>query len=260
MRVAPSELSSVSIAGDGSMLLVPAVGSAGPLLLEYPGRGSRLFTRADSALAQESRNMLSHALESRGAYDKGVTEERSRITLDIHDNIASQLISALHSADPESKDRRIRETMAEIREMIRGSRTERLSLEESLGEFRMETGDRLDAAGITCVWKYEGVFPERLAPGLIHALRSVIREAITNIIRHSGATVAEILLAFSEDTMKLEIRDNGRGFDTGALSKGRGLANFHERLHPFSGKAEVSSSREGTLVSIQIPARCEQTE
>ncbi len=252
IKPAPSDVPIVNISGDGATLLVPGVGATGPLLLEYPGRGSRLFSRADSALAAESRNMLAHAIESRGAYEKGVSEERSRIALDIHDNIASQLLSALHSPDAERKDRRIRETMAEIREMIRGSQTEKLSLEESLAELRVETGDRLAAAGISLGWECADIPAGAIGPDLRHALRSVIREAISNIVKHSGASRANVSLSTRKDMLTLIVSDDGNGFDPDQESEGSGLGNFRERMLPFSGRIEISTSPEGTTVIASV--------
>ena len=255
MEAAETSPRSVTIAGDGAALLVPATGAAGPILLNFPQRGCKLFSRADAALATETRNMLLHALESREAYGRGVSEERSRIALDIHDNIASGLLAALHSPDTGGKDQRIRETMAEIREMIRNSAAEDLSLEEALAELRVETESRLSFAGISLTWECDEIPAQRITPGLPHALRSIIREAVSNTIKHSGATTTEMALVLHGDELTLAIRDNGRGFDPDLSSSGNGLANFRERLRPFSGVAEISSSKSGTLLSAEIPLK-----
>ena len=233
-------------------MLIPATGASGPLLLDFPEKGGRLFSRADATLATESRNMLLHALESREAYGRGVSEERSRIALDIHDNIASGLLTALHSPDADGKDQRIRETMAEIREMIRNSASEDLSLEEALAELRVETENRLASAGISLGWKCDDFPAKRIASGLAHALRSIIREAVSNTIRHSGASRMEVLLTLRGNTLALSVGDNGSGFDPARATGGNGLANFRERLRPFSGTVEISSSASGTLLCAEI--------
>lgn len=250
-----SNASAVTISDDGATLLVPAVGLAGALRLEFPGHGSRLFSRADASLAAESREMLLHALESRDSYDKGVFAERSRIALDMHDNIASQLLSALHSPEAARKDQRIRETMREMREMLRNYSSERLTLEESMAELRVETADRLAAKNIVLHWQCGDVAPGMIGPGLHHSLRSVIREAVSNIIKHSAASQADISLILRENALILRISDDGCGFDPALKSSGSGLANFHGRLQPYAGEVDISPSANGTTISAKIPLK-----
>lgn len=252
LKPAPPGTVDVTISGDGAVMIIPAVGASGALLLEYPDGGSRLFSRADSSLARESWKMLAHALESRDAHESGVAEERSRIALDIHDNISSQLLCALHSPDVERKDLRIRETMAEIREMIRGSSTGNFTLEETLAELRFETGNRLAAAEIDLVWSCDEFPAETIAPGLPHALRSVIREGVSNIIKHSGASRVEVSLTVDGRNLSLLIADDGCGFDHSLKSEGSGLSNFHTRLQPFGAEVGISSSPEGTRITATI--------
>ncbi|MFC7337924.1 ATP-binding protein, partial [Haloferula chungangensis] len=257
LEVARPSPRSVTIADDGASMLVPGIGTAAAILLEFPEKGGRLFSQADAALATESRKMLQHALESRESYERGVTEERSRIALDIHDNIASGLLTALHSPDAARKDQCIRDTMTEIREMIRNAASEGLTLEEALAELRVETAERLAAADITLAWRCDEIPAEVLGSAHVHALRSVIREAVSNIIKHSAASHAEVSLSLHGKTLELKVSDNGRGFDPSQESTGSGLANFRERLRPFSGEVELASSASGTLLSARMELKVE---
>ncbi len=249
-RVETTEISS-----DGSLLFIPSVGICGPMSLAHPGKGGRLFSKADLALAKESHRILVHTLENRVPYEQGVTAERSRIAQDIHDNIASQLFDALKSPELDRKDQKIRETMAEIREMIRCSSDSVLTLEESMGELRIETYERADAADLKLEWNCQGIASEQIAPGLRHALRSIIREAVSNVIKHANASVLKVSLGLDADALRLSIEDNGCGFDTGnqGCRKGEGLVNFERRLAAFAGSVEIQSNEEGTSVCGIIP-------
>lgn len=87
----------------------------------------------------------------------------------------------------------------------------------------------------------------------MHALRSVIREGISNVIKHSQATRAAVSLTLQKNKMHLLIADDGRGFDTDVKSGGSGLSNFRNRLQPFGGEVKITSSHKGTEISAAIP-------
>jgi two-component system, NarL family, sensor histidine kinase DevS len=99
-----------ALADEGLALAVPGPRDLPGFRLEYAGGGRKLFSRRDVELAGELAAMLTNALESREAYEKGVAEERQRIARDIHDNIGVQLMGALHSREHARKDLMIRET------------------------------------------------------------------------------------------------------------------------------------------------------
>jgi signal transduction histidine kinase len=68
-----------------------------------------------------------------------------------------------------------------------------------------------------------------------------VKEAINNIAKHSEADLVELSLYLQQNTMFLIIKDNGKGFDTNALSNGNGLLNFQNRAKHLKGKCEINS-------------------
>ena len=92
------------------------------------------------------------------------------------------------------------------------------------------------------------------------AILSVLREALSNIRRHSDAEQVEITIAAGADGVTVEVRDDGRGFDPGAAreraaSEGRlGLVGIHRRAAMLGGRAEIVSRPGGpTVVSATLP-------
>jgi PAS domain S-box-containing protein len=93
------------------------------------------------------------------------------------------------------------------------------------------------------------------------ALFRAIQEALTNVHRHSRATAVKIRLTRVENTVNLEIKDNGRGIPQEQLSRlaegttevGVGLAGMRERLREFDGSLEIQSGGTGTRVLITAP-------
>jgi signal transduction histidine kinase len=86
----------------------------------------------------------------------------------------------------------------------------------------------------------------------------ILQESLANIVRHSGASKAEISLHQTEDRIILKVKDNGIGLDpeTGKPKKGGlGLVGMRERARLFDGIFEVTSKPGlGTTITVQIPS------
>ncbi|GAA5482808.1 hypothetical protein Hsar01_02032 [Haloferula sargassicola] len=248
-----TECREVAIGDDGLFMTVPGVAGLPARRLEYAAGGRRLFSPKDAALAGELVKALDHAFESRSAYEAGVTEERSRIARDIHDNIGAQLLAALHSADADRKDAKIRESLEDLRSVINDSPAEALTLDEVFAELRVESAERLAAAGIDLDWESEGCDRTVLDASIVHALRSILREAVSNVIRHSRARRASVEVLCGDGSLQVRIEDDGDGCRDFVGAQGNGLANMRARLVRLGGSMEISRPDRGTCLSIQVP-------
>jgi two-component sensor histidine kinase len=82
----------------------------------------------------------------------------------------------------------------------------------------------------------------------------IVKEGINNIARHSGCTKAAIILWVQGGSLRLELRDNGKGFVPTQASEGNGLASMHERARRLGGEFEVVSATDhGTTLSLVVP-------
>jgi len=100
----------------------------------------------------------------------------------------------------------------------------------------------------------------RLPRNLEITLFRVVQECLTNIHRHSESSTAAIRVARSENEVRLEVRDAGKGIPAEAqtsLSSGKlsgvGLRGMHERLRQMGGHLDVQSNGNGTLVLATLP-------
>jgi signal transduction histidine kinase len=81
----------------------------------------------------------------------------------------------------------------------------------------------------------------------------VAREALHNVVRHSGAGAAQLCLAAAPDRLTLTIADHGRGFDMAAPTRGHGLQSMRERVALLGGTLTVESAPgKGTAVCAQL--------
>jgi two-component system sensor histidine kinase DesK len=192
-----------------------------------------------------------------------VAEERLRISRDLHDlfgrtlaavALKSELAGELLRRDrPEQAAAEIGAVRAlaeqaggEVRQVVRGFR--RVDLTEELSGARA----LLDSAGIRCVVHADGA--GRLAPDTAAALAWTLREAVTNVIRHSRAGECFITLA-AEDPVRLVVTNDGAPSGAGTSGdRGSGLVGMAERLAAVDGTL-VRHHRGGRYtVEARVPA------
>jgi signal transduction histidine kinase len=114
--------------------------------------------------------------------------------------------------------------------------------------------------GISTSVEVDGSFGTLSASQRIALLR-VLQEALSNIRQHSGSSAVEVALYDDEsEGVRMEVRDNGRGFDPASVvpdvdgRSGIGLAGMHERLRLLGGRLELESSPGGpTIVRATLP-------
>lgn len=230
----------------GLALVVPSTGDIGALRLEYARGGRALFTTRDVEAAKELAGMLRHVIESRTAYEHGVKVERGRIARDIHDNIGAQLLSALHSREETKREEVLRGAISDLRGIINDASNPELSVEEALADLRHETAGRLEAGGLALDWRVEDARGGAGLPAkLLHALRPLIREATSNILKHAGAKTVRVLIRRDASGVSVAVEDDGTGFDPRAVRRGNGLANMEARAAAAGGGVSWSKGDDG---------------
>ncbi|MET0505981.1 MAG: sensor histidine kinase, partial [Luteibacter sp.] len=185
--------------------------------------------------------------------------ERERIGRDLHDllghtlsliTLKSELARRLALADParaqqemEEVERVARHTLSEVRSAVTGLRAGDLA-----GEI-VSARLMLEASGIgLCV-----DLPERfdLRPDAEAALALVLREAVTNIHRHSRATEARVVITRNGEAFSMRIMDNGCG---GLAAHGNGVSGMRERVRQIGGRLAIQSpAKQGTALAIDLP-------
>ena len=184
--------------------------------------------------------------------------ERERIARDMHDVLGhslsvvvlkSELARRLIPTDPERAMREIqdvetaaRQALTQVREAISGYRSAGWAAE-------VEQAQRvLVAAGIVLDLDES---PVDLAPAVENALSLVLREAVTNIVRHAAATLCTVRLRQDGNDLLCEIADNGVGIKS--LQRGHGLHGMRERIEALGGAMQLASNQPGLQLRLSIP-------
>jgi signal transduction histidine kinase len=196
---------------------------------------------------------LSDLLERHHAYEVAVSEERSRINRDIHDNVGVLLMGALHSDAVSRKDVLIRQTLKELREIISNQAKEHAQLGNVLADLRSEINDHIEATGLKLRWQNTELPEVTLPPIAVHCLNALFREAANNILRHSEASLVDIIVTYKTGLLRVKIMDNGVGLSTDQ-PLGNGIENLQNRLRSCGGSCVISSRAEGgTSVLATLP-------
>jgi signal transduction histidine kinase len=188
-----------------------------------------------------------------------VTEkERKRIAADLHDDLGAKLLTIVHTSDSERISSLAREALEEMRLSVRGLTGKPMRVADALADWRAETVSRLGQAGIEADWHGPTDEVDQLmsARGYVQTTR-ILREAVSNIIKHSGASNCKVRCAVGAQEVGLVVQDNGRGIPLeldGRLDRGHGMSSMKHRAKQLQGQCLVESGPGyGTVIRLTLP-------
>ena len=207
----------------------------------------------------------------RGEVRKAILRERDRMARDVHDTVAQSftgIIIQLEAAEDSLQRgdlneagvhlRRVgklaREGLAEAGRSVQALRPQVLqdqSLRAALEQIirRMTPGSGLRAS-LRCTGQ-----PRPLAAHVAEGLLRIGQEALTNTLKHAHADRFQAQLDFSPGEVRLEVTDNGCGFEAGTTIGGFGLLGMKERVARLGGRLEIESSPgHGCCIVVAVPA------
>lgn len=259
----------------GEQAVLPLV-IAPPFYANLWFRMALLFSLLAIALGMErliARRRMQRKLEELRR-NQAVQQERARIARDIHDDLGTVLSrismvseAAASEAEPGSlQEQRLNEICETSRQLTRtmeeivwAQDPRHDSLENMVSYMCSFASDLLGVARIACRLDIPIELPRiPLEAEQRHELFLVFKEALNNIIKHSGASEVRISLSIELDAIRIVIEDNGRGFDPASLPEGRGngLTNMKNRLHRLGGSVGIlSEPGKGTRVNILQPTQ-----
>ncbi|WP_348097150.1 sensor histidine kinase [Flavobacterium sp.] len=182
-------------------------------------------------------------------------EERKRIASDLHDSVSHELLSLKNSLEEkrEITNQKIDNIINDIRSISRNLHPimfDKIGLKESINQM-VERAESVNNFMVTAEIDYSYVLSSS------HELQiyRIVQEALSNIIKYADAVAAKISITETENTINIEIKDNGKGFnveETLNNTSSFGLHNIIERSRAIGGKAIVLSDTSGTIITIEI--------
>lgn len=249
-----------AILEDGLALGIPSTAASPAMVLRFARGGRTLFGADDLAAARQAVGLLAQAEASRVAYERGAAEERRRIAQDLHDDVGARLLSGLHRSDLTETRSALRDAIAEIRLVVSGLAGERRPLADVLADLRHEAFDRLGAAGVALDWPLDAETDAavEIDYAVQKALRSALREMVSNTIRHAQASTMRIRIAREGDRLTLVASDDGVGMaadrprDTDGIGLGLGLRGLAKRLEALGGALRLPPAAKGLTLELQV--------
>lgn len=201
-------------------------------------------------------------------------EERRRISRDVHDGLGQMIVSALQYLQaheyslPDGHPREaFQHGMAILQQCVTETRRVMSDLRPSvLDDFGLVIAlqQHLDAVAQEAGWQAQcearGAVT-RLSPAVETTIYRVVQEALTNARKHAASDRVHVGLSRESDTIVVEVRDWGRGFDLSDVAakpdRGEhlGLMGMRERVSLLGGRVEIHSAPgAGTTVRIELPA------
>ncbi|VTU27799.1 Signal transduction histidine-protein kinase/phosphatase DegS [Variovorax sp. PBL-H6] len=201
-------------------------------------------------------------------------EERGRLARELHDGTSQTLVSAklLVESAVEMLERanqpapavlakslaRLNTCLAEVRRIshrLRPALLDQLGLPAALERLGAEFGEEGDVAAAVAVQGEPRELPEEVKTALFR----VTQEALTNVRKHARARQVRIALDFESRGVRLEVNDDGVGFDLAATQldphRGIGLRNMRERIAAIGGRLDLHSGSKGTAIVAFVPAK-----
>ncbi len=198
-------------------------------------------------------------------------ELRVKIAADLHDDIGSTLSSTSifnamlrQAVDPDNLNavamlNRIDENLRSVQESLHdivwainpdNDRLETVVLH--MHEFAVET---MEARGIVLRLDTGDSGDFATIPMQVRRdLYLLFKEAVANVVNHSGCTEASVRIRAEEGVLRVEISDNGKGFTTSERSSGRGLVNMELRARAIGARLQITSQPgKGTSVVLRLP-------
>jgi two-component system sensor histidine kinase DesK len=226
--------------------------------LFYAGGLSAVIGGSNIYFAQRNRALAKLRMANDEIEHLAKVAERERIARDLHDVLGhtlsviilkSELAGKLVDRDPQRAGNEIREVeqisrqaLSEVRDAIRGYRSQGLAAELAQAKSTLET------AGVAVKCETARVALPALQEGV---LSMAVREAVTNVVRHAQARTCSLRLEQRNGSCRLEIEDDGRG---GSPGEGNGLRGMRERVEMLGGTLH-RDSHAGTRLTITLPLK-----
>lgn len=183
--------------------------------------------------------------------------ERRRIFADLHDDVGAKLLTLVHRLPRAEDADLVRSIFQDLRDIVSRSQQDPCTLLECLAQIREETEQRLLVMGSELIW----IQPDDLSDPLLDEARTlhlfrIIRETVTNALRHGRAKLLRIRIVEVERTLHIDVTDDGPGMESTVSDApaGRGTSGMRDRAAALQGSVEWrAGTGGGTKVVLRFP-------
>jgi len=211
---------------------------------------------------QDARKKRAEAYTARAAFNQveAVNAERARIYADLHDDLGAKLLQLVYEApNPQMADL-ARACIRDLRDVVSRSRGFAGTLVQTLTEIEIEARSRLSSAQIDLDWQVKAIaIDAQLSQGQVLHLFRIVREALSNAIKHAQAHTLKIRVQGTPLSVDFDISDDGIGLQADpqklpGSQRGSGMLNMRARAEKIAGNITWrAASIGGTRVLLRMP-------
>ena len=186
--------------------------------------------------------------------EQAAAEERERIYSDLHDDLGAKLLTLVYRAESPVQADLARAILQDLRDVVTRSRGTPGTLADVLADIRTEATQRLATVDIGLDWDESDDLPDPLLDtGHALHLHRIVREAISNTIRHAQARHLRIRVRARDGELLLELTDDGSGVSS-EVSLGSGMRGMRTRAEELEGRIDwVEGTQGGAKVLLRMP-------
>ena len=177
-------------------------------------------------------------------------QERSRIYANLHDDVGAKLLELVYTAKDEASKILAKEVLTKMRQAVASTENIQCNVEQLVDSIMTESAMRFATASIDLNQTIQLDNPEyKLSTTLPMTVLRIIREVVSNIIKHSRASIVNIHIQSTTEQLIIIIKDNGTGMKF--RPEGKGLQTIEKRAQSISAQTKIASSPgQGTLFEL----------
>ncbi len=184
--------------------------------------------------------------------------ERKKLARELHDSLgqslaALKLVLKMKTDKSQEKALELAEnSISEMRSILNDLAP--AGLKDGLGSgLKTMAAELSQLPQLTCSYRQDGDLPDFDETQSLNLYR-LVQEALTNVVKHSGAAEARVWCRTEEERFLITVEDNGRGFDAARQRHGIGLDSMRERAAMVGGTVSIDSRQgEGTKITVEVP-------
>lgn len=191
--------------------------------------------------------------------EQALAKERERILADMHDGVGASLVALTQVAQDDAipRDdlaRRAKDALQDLRMAIDSLEPYDGDLATVLGNMRERLGQSVQSAGVKLEWAV-GDLPQMksLTPSVVLDVQRIVYEAVTNAVRHAKASTITVAAEHAGEAIRIQVKDDGAGFDPDSLPAGRGLRSMRRRAERLHASFSVEAIGRGSVVKLDLP-------
>ena len=212
------------------------------LLIKYMELITQIQSQRKPIIYQDNFQLIALAQE----------QERSRIYANLHDDVGAKLLELIYSARDDESRKLAKEVLMDIRQAVAKTENFQCTVQQLADSIIAEANLRLQSASVSISQDVKVSVEKQkikiLTPSVI--LR-ILREVISNIIKHAQATQVDINIFSDSDLLMIKVKDNGIGFEVSG-QEGKGLRTIKKRAKSIAAGIKWQSTlSNGTIFILE---------